>query len=124
MNEVAPFTPALAFIKRQLDVPDIFTAEELPVSTLNLLPYTKEEEVLYYLLTLPSLTSLVKSECGSIWEPWNEPLSKFIDKHPNHKIIKEFDDRRLKSRQKNLMNWIISLCDWNENQLTASTSSH
>jgi len=123
VNEISPFTSALAFIKKQVNRTSLFSAEELPVSNLRLLPLTEEEELLHYFITLPCLNKLVVSECGRIWEPWSEPLSTFLNKHSKYEILQKYDDRIKENRQKQLLIWIVSLCNWNTSQ-AHTFSSH
>lgn len=117
MNEIAPFSTALAFINKQVSNTSLFSIEDLPVSHLELLLFTKEEEVLYYLISLPCLNKLVISKCGHIWEPWTEPLSTYLAKYSKYEILREYDDRRKEVRQKNLFNWIVYLCNWNKSKM-------
>lgn len=111
MNELKPFIPALEFINHKFDVSGIFDENDLPAKYITELPCTSEEQVIYYLLTLPSFSTLINAN-NEVWEPWLEPFSSFINKYPNYQLTNSFDDRKFKERQQKLLEWIISLYDW------------
>ena len=123
MNELKPFIPALEFINQKFDVPGVFDEDDLPAKDISELPYNSEEQVTYYILTLPSFSTLITAN-NEVWEPWLEPLSSFIKRYPDYQLTNIFDDRSLKERQQKLFEWVISLCDWEQypNQVNSNNT--